>query len=86
MSTTTLNGLLEYLQATLTPNNMQWLGEHLIEYAHKNQDNAKSTPYTIEELYNMAETGRKQIARGKCILTEDLLQKCVKETAQVEEV
>lgn len=86
MSTTTLNGLLEYLQATLTPNNMQWLGEHLIEYAHQNTKETISNSYTIEELYNMAETGRKQIARGEYMFTEDLLQKCEKGTAQVAEV
>lgn len=33
-------------------------------------------PYTREELLEMAETGRKQIAEGKCFTTEEVLQDC----------
>lgn len=33
-------------------------------------------PYTREELLEMAETGRKQIAEGKCFTTEEVLQYC----------
>ena len=62
MSTATLNGLLEYLYATLTPSNQKWLGEHLIEHAKHEEDPLR--PYTKEELLQMAETGRKQIADG----------------------
>ena len=31
MSTATLTSLLDYLYGTLSPNNMRWVGEHLIE-------------------------------------------------------
>lgn len=31
MSTATLSNLLEYLYGTLSPSNMRWVGEHLIE-------------------------------------------------------
>ena len=33
-------------------------------------------PYTREELLEMAESGRKQIAEGKCFTTEEVLQDC----------
>ena len=33
MSTTALQGLLEYLYGTLTPSNMRWVADHLIEHA-----------------------------------------------------
>lgn len=35
MSTATLTNLLEYLYATHTPNELRWLGEHLIEQTEK---------------------------------------------------
>jgi hypothetical protein len=46
MSTATLNNLLEYLYGTLSPSNMRWVGEHLIEYAKKQEE--PMTPYTME--------------------------------------
>ena len=78
MSTATLNNLLEYLYGTLTPNNMKWLGEHLIERAEKE----KAIPvYTKEELIQMAELGRKQIEEGNYYTTEEVLAECEKELA-----
>lgn len=73
MSTAILTNLLEYLHGTLTPNNMQWLGEHLIEYAH---EESQLQPYTVEDLLQMAEIGRQQIAEGKHYTTEEVLQFC----------
>ena len=35
MSTTALQGLLEYLYGTLTPSNMRWVADHLIEHADR---------------------------------------------------
>jgi hypothetical protein len=35
MSTEALQGLLEYLYGTLTPKNMRWVGEHLVERANQ---------------------------------------------------
>ena len=37
MSTATLSSLLEYLYGTLSPSNMRWVGEHLIEHAKKEE-------------------------------------------------
>lgn len=73
MSTSTLTGLLDYLCATLTPNNMRWVGEHLIEYAQKKES---MELYTIEDLHQMVDEGKKQIAEGKCFSTEDVLKYC----------
>lgn len=76
MSTATLTNLLEYLYATLTPNNMKWLGEHLIEHAKKEE---VIPVYTREELIQMAELGRKQIEEGHYFTTEEVLAACEKE-------
>lgn len=62
MSTATLTNLLEYLYGTLSPSNMRWVGEHLIEYAEKKE---ALEPYTVEELMERAENGRQQIANGQ---------------------
>ena len=77
MSTATLNGLLEYLFATLTPSNQKWLGEHLIEHAKSVEDPMR--PYTKEELLQMAETGRKQIEDGYYYTTEEVISACAEE-------
>ena len=78
MSTATLTNLLEYLYDTLTPNNMKWLGEHLIERAEKEEE---IPVYTKEELIQMAELGRKQIEEGNYYTTEEVLTECEKELA-----
>ena len=77
MSIATLNGLLEYLYATLSPSNQKWLGEHLIEHAEIVEDPTR--PYTKEELLQMAETGRKQIAEGYYYTTEEVISACAEE-------
>ena len=52
MTTTALSGLLEYLRGTLTANNMRWVGEHLIEYANK-EEAEQLRPYTMQEIDDM---------------------------------
>lgn len=37
MSSTALSSLLDYLCGTLTTSNMRWVGEHLIEYANREE-------------------------------------------------
>ena len=76
MSTTTLTNLLEYLYDTLTPNNMRWVGEHLIEYANKKE---AVEPYTIEELLDRAEKGRQQIADGQYKTNEEVFKQLLNE-------
>ena len=72
MSEATLTNLLEYLYDTLTPSNMQWLGEHLIEYAKADKEKLK--PYTVEELLERAEEGRRQIALGNYVTSEEMFR------------
>ena len=74
MSTATLRGLLEYLYGTLSPSNMRWVGEHLIEYAKREELEESLRPYTKEELLERAEEGRKQIAMGNYCTSEELFK------------
>ena len=77
MSTATLTNLLEFLYGILTPSNQKWLGEHLIEHAEQEEDSMR--PYTKEELLQMAENGRKQIADGYYYTTEEVISACAEE-------
>ena len=49
MSTATLSSLLDYLYGTLTPDDMRWVAEHLIEHANK-----RFGPTPIEVTLSMA--------------------------------
>ena len=77
ISTATLTNMLEFLYGILTPSNQKWLGEHLIEHAKQEEDPIR--PYTKEELLQMAETGRKQIADGYYYTTEEVISACAEE-------
>ena len=66
-----LTGLLEYLFATLTPNNMRWLGEHLIEHAQ-----SAVQPYSMAEIDAMLEESERDFEAGRCYSTEQVLQMC----------
>ena len=66
-----LTGLLEYLYATLPPNSMQWLGEHLIECAQSAEQ-----PYTMAEIDAMLEESERDFEAGRCYSTERVLQMC----------
>ena len=82
MSTATLSNLLEYLYGTLSPSNMRWVGEHLIEYAKREETEETLQPYTKEELLERAEEGRRQIAMGNYCTMEELLQKLDEDFAE----
>ncbi|MBO7084092.1 MAG: hypothetical protein J6W30_09625 [Bacteroidales bacterium] len=69
MSEATLKGLLEYLYDTLTPSNMQWLGERLIEHARSEKEDLK--PYTMEEINAMLDEAEANFAEGKGIPDEE---------------
>ena len=62
MSTATLTSLLDYLYGTLSPNNMRWVGERLIEYAKK-EENAQLRPYTMQEIDKMRESVSRYVSR-----------------------
>lgn len=69
-----LQGLLEYLYATLSPNNMEWLGEHLIEHAKTQNEDLK--PYTMKEINDMLDEAERDFEAGRCYSTEQVLQMC----------
>ena len=70
MSTTALEGLLSYLYGTLSPSNMRWVGEHLIEYAKKEQDE-QLRPYTMQEIDDMLDEAEANFEAGLGIPDEE---------------
>ena len=70
MSTTALSGLLEYLYGTLSISNMRWVGEHLIEYAKKEEEAEQLRPYTKEEIDDMLDEAEAAFEAGD-YLTQD---------------
>jgi len=69
MSTAILKSLLDYLDGTLTPDNMLWLAGRLTESAQRRE---QQEPYTVEQLKQMVEDGRRQISAGQCTDSEEL--------------
>ena len=81
MSTAALNNLLEYLYGTLTPDNMRWVGKHLIEHADKEES---LKPYTIEEIHAMIDESVADIAAGRTISHEEMMRQWEEELAREE--
>jgi hypothetical protein len=77
MSEATLQGLLDYLYSTLTPDNMRWMAMHLLAHADSDEENLK--PYTMEELNAMLDEAEAEIAAGRTISDEDVWRKIEKE-------
>ena len=69
MSTATLTSLLDYLFGTLSPSNMRWVGEHLIEQAKK-QESEELRPYTMKEIDAMLDEAEAAFDSGD-FLTQD---------------
>ena len=67
-----MNNLLEYLYGTLSPDNMRWVGKHLIEHADKEES---LKPYTMEEIHAMIDESERQIAAGQCKPIEEVIRK-----------
>ena len=82
MSTATLTGLLDYLYVTLTPSNMRWLGERLIERATKEEHTPK--PYTMEELNAMLDLAEADIAAGRTTPHEESMRRWQEKIARQE--
>ena len=79
MCTATLNNLLEYLYGTLTPENMRWVGKHLIEYAD-NEETLK--PYTMEEINAMLDEAEADLAAGRFVDDDDVWREYDEECAR----
>ena len=84
MSTATLTSLLDYLYGTLSPSNMKWVGEHLIEYAKKEEDE-QLRPFTMEELNARIDQAEADIAAGRVIDDDDVWAELDEELAREEQ-
>lgn len=71
MSTAALSRLLEYLYSTLTPSNMRWVGEHLIEYAKK-EENEQLRPFTMEEIDDMLDEAEAAFEAGDYLTNDEV--------------
>lgn len=85
MSTATLTSLLDYLYGTLTPSNMRWVAEHLIEHAEKEEDEPSLKPYTIEELHARIARAEADIAAGRVTPHEEVMREWKEELAREEQ-
>lgn len=63
MSTTALQGLLEYLYGTLTPSNMRWVADHLIEHADRAEKSGLRR-FSTEEVDALLDEAEAEIAAG----------------------
>ncbi len=84
MSTAALQGLLEYLYVTLSPDNMLWVADHLIEQA-KQADASELKPYTMEEINAMLDEAEANFAAGKGIPHEEVMREWDEEIARMEQ-
>lgn len=71
MSTATLTSLLDYLYGTLSPSNMRWVGEHLIEYSKKEQSE-QLRPYTMQEIDNMLDEAEAAFEAGDYLTNDEV--------------
>lgn len=84
MSTTALQGLLEYLYGTLTPKDMCWVADHLIEHAQRSSEPVKRL--TMEEVNAMLDEAEANFAAGRTIPHEEVMRRWDEEIAQMEQV
>ena len=77
MSEATLSSLLEYLYGALTPSNMRWVGEHLIQYA-ENEENSQK-PYTMDEINAMLDEAERNFEAGLGVPSEEVFRELEKE-------
>lgn len=75
METTGLNNLLDYLYRTLTPHNMRWVGERLIEHAIKEEEDEQLRPYTMQEIDSMLNDAETAFEAGDFLTNEEVFHK-----------
>ena len=83
MSTTALQGLLDYLFGTLSTSNMRWVAEHLVMQADK-VENPDLKPYTMDEINAMLDEAEADFAAGKGIPDEEVWREWDEEIARWE--
>ena len=82
MNTTALQGLLDYLYGTLTPKDMRWVADHLIEHARYSTEPVKRL--TMEEVNAMLDEAEADIAAGRTIPDEEVWREYDEHLEQVE--
>ena len=81
MSTSTLEGLRDYLYSTLSPSNMLWLSSQLADYAKKQE---ALNPYTVEELNARIDQAERESAAGLGQDSEEMFRELEEEFAREE--
>ena len=71
MSTAALTSLLDYLYGTLSPSNMHWVGEHLIEYSKK-EESEQLRPYTMQEIDDMLDEAEAAFEAGDYLTNDEV--------------
>jgi hypothetical protein len=84
MSEATLQGLLDYLYSTLTPDNMRWMATHLMAHADSDEENLK--PYTMEEINARIDQSERDSAEGKVYDFDDVMREIEEEFALEEKL
>ena len=84
MSEATLQGLLDYLYSTLTPDNMRWMATHLM--AHADSDEEKLKPYTMEEINARIDQSERDSSEGKVHDFDDVMREIEEEFALEEKL
>ena len=79
-----MQGLLDYLYGTLTPKDMCWVADHLIEHAQRSTEPVKRL--TMEEVNAMLDEAEADIAAGRVIPHEEVMRRWQEEIAQMEHV
>ena len=85
MSTTALQGLLDYLYGTLSPSNMRWVAEHLVMQADK-VENPDLKPYTMDEINARIDQSLRDSAAGLGQESEEMFRELEEEFAREEEL
>ena len=75
MSNATLTNLLDYLYGTLTPSNMRWVGEHLIEYARKEEEAPVLKPFTMEEIDAILDEAEQDFEAGEYLTHDEVFHR-----------
>ena len=74
MSSAALQGLLEYLYGTLSPQNMRWVADHLIERAGIEEEPPLKR-LTMEEVNAMIDQAEANFAAGRGIPHEEVMRR-----------
>ena len=70
MAQETLNGLLQYVIQTLSPEDKQWFVRQLVDDAFS-QDQAQ--PYTWDEARERIAIAREQFRQGQCMTHDEVM-------------